>query len=73
MKTFFSNPTAQYTSKKKEINYAIKKVLNSSNYILGKNVKKFENDFSNFIGTKYSIGVANGTDAIEISLESLYL
>ena len=71
MKTFFSNPTAQYTSKKKEINYAIKKVLNSSNYILGKNVKKFENDFSNFIGTKYSIGVANGTDAIEIALKAI--
>ena len=71
MKTFFSNPTAQYISKKKEINYAIKKVLNSSNYILGKNVKKFENDFSDFIGTKHSIGVANGTDAIEIALKAI--
>lgn len=71
MKTFFSSPISQYKSKKKEIDYAIKKVLISPKYILGENVTKFENDFANFIGTKYAVGVANGTDAIEIALKAI--
>lgn len=71
MKIFFSNPTAQYKSKKKQINKSISNVLNGSNYILGENVQKFEKELSNYIGTKYSVGVANGTDAIEIALKAL--
>ena len=71
MNIFCSNPLAQFLSKQKAIEKSVKKVLKSSNYILGKEVKKFEKNFSNFIGTKYGIGVANGTDAIEIALKTL--
>jgi dTDP-4-amino-4,6-dideoxygalactose transaminase len=42
-------------------------------YILGDEVSKFENDFANYIGTKYCIGVANGLDALIISLKVLEL
>ena len=42
-------------------------------YILGKNVIKFEKNFAQYIGAKFSIGVANGLDALTISLKSLKL
>lgn len=37
----------------------------------GKYITKFEHDFSNFIGTKYSIAVSNGTCALHLALTSL--
>ena len=61
----FANPNLQYQLHKKDIDKAIKKVLTSKSYVLGNEVKKFESEFSDYIGVKYSIGVANGTDAIE--------
>ncbi len=42
--------------------------LDSGWYILGKNVEKFEQEFAEFCGTKYCIGVASGLDAIILSL-----
>ena len=71
MNILCSNPLAQFKSKQKIIVNSIKKVLRSPAYILGQNVEKFEKNFSKFIGTKYGVGVANGTDAIEIALKSL--
>jgi len=61
----------QYLSIKKEIDQAIKRVLNSTQFILGENVQKFEKEFSKFCGTKYAIGVGNGTDALYLSLRAL--
>ena len=68
---YCSNPFFQYLTYKKDIQKSINRVLNSKQYVLGKEVSNFENEFSKFIGTKFSIGVANGTDAIEIGLRSL--
>ena len=45
-----------------------KKIGKSGNYILGENVKKFEKKISTIINCKHTIGVANGTDALEIAL-----
>ena len=39
----------------------------------GPEVKKFEKNFSKFIGCNYAIGCANGTDAITLALKSLNL
>ena len=61
----------QYLSVKKEIDQAIKNVLNNTQFILGKNVKKFEQEFAKFIGVKYAIGVGNGTDALYLALRVL--
>ena len=55
----------------KKIFRPIKKTLDSGQYILGKNVLKFEKNFANYIKTKYAVGVANGTDGIELALRSL--
>ncbi len=67
---FCANPLKQYTSYKTEIDSAINSVLNNGDYILGKEVKKFENEFSEFIGTKYGIGVGSGTEALHIALKA---
>ena len=44
-----------------------------TNFILGKELEEFENNFSKYIGVKHCIGVANGTDALEIAVKSLNL
>ena len=51
-----------------EDEYALKfkSFLNSGYYILGNEVSTFESNFSNYCGTKYCIGVANGLDALTL-------
>ncbi len=61
----------QYHNYKKEINKAIQLVLDSGNFILGKEVENFEQEFAKFCGVKYCIGVASGTDALYLSLKAL--
>jgi dTDP-4-amino-4,6-dideoxygalactose transaminase len=56
-----------------EIDLAIKKVLDSGQFVLGDSVLEFEKSLANFIGTEYCAGVANGTDAIEIAIRALDL
>jgi len=68
---YCSNPKAQFLTYKKKIYKKIHKVINSGHYILGEELSLLEKEFAKFIGTKYAIGVANGTDAIEIALRSL--
>lgn len=51
------------------IQYLIKK----NSFVGGDQVLKFERSFAKFTGTKYCISVANGTDALEIAIESLNL
>ena len=61
----------QYNSIKEEIDKAIESVLESGIVINGENVKKIEDDLALYSGTKYGIGVANGSDAIYIALKAL--
>ena len=49
---------------------SIKKVLSSGWVILGPEVKSFEDAFARYLDAKDCIGVANGTDAIELALKS---
>ena len=65
-----ANPLEQYNSYKKEIDTAISSVLTKGNYILGDEVKSFEQEFSDFIGVDYGIGVGNGTDALLVALKA---
>lgn len=50
---------------------AFKSVLSSQKYILGEQVRDFEQAFANKFGAISSVGVANGTDAISIALRAL--
>ncbi len=67
----FADPSAQYLAHKSEIDSAINRVLKGEIYILGEEVSQLEEEFAEYIGTSYSVGVANGTDAIELALRSL--
>jgi len=61
----------QYISIKKEIDSAIKRVLDSSVFIGGKEVEEFEQEIARFCGAKYAMGVNSGTDALYLSLKAL--
>ena len=67
----FSEPYQSYKENKRAFDRVIIKTLVDGSYILGENVKRFEKNFSNYLNTKYSIAVANGTDAIHLGLRSL--
>ena len=49
-----------------EIDEAIKRVLDSGWYLLGKEVESFEKEFAVYCGTRFCIGVANGLDALTL-------
>ena len=58
---------AQY---KEELIGACTKVIDGGWYILGEEVENFEKEFANYCGTKYTIGVANGLDALILILRA---
>jgi|688.fasta_scaffold04635_24 dTDP-4-amino-4,6-dideoxygalactose transaminase len=70
MSILLNNLTSKISENKTAIFDSIKKVLSSGWVILGPEVKKFEEAFACYLGAKYCIGVANGTDAIELALKS---
>ena len=59
---------ANYLSIKNEIDSAIQDVLNSSSFIMGPFVKRFEENFARFCQVKHAVGCANGTAAIHLAL-----
>lgn len=61
----------QYETIKDESDKSVLEVLSSANYIMGDNVKQFENEFNEYLGSKHSISVGNGTDALIIALKAL--
>jgi dTDP-4-amino-4,6-dideoxygalactose transaminase len=63
-----ANPGAGYLKHKSEIDAAMARVGQSGRYILGPEVDDFEREFAAYIGTAHAIGVASGTDAIELAL-----
>lgn len=59
---------AQYDSIKDELDAAIHRVVRSGQFILGSEVKAFEDEMAAYCGTKYAVGVASGTDALQLAL-----
>ena len=55
----------------KKASYALDRIIDSGNFILGNELEKFEEEFAKYIGVKYAIGVGNGTDALYLSLKAL--
>ena len=66
-----ANPSAQFKSYQAEIEEAVLAVMRGDRYVLGDEVTALEQDFAEYIGTTSAIGVANGTDAIELALRAL--
>jgi len=61
----------EYDIMKTEIDFAIQEVLNSTMFIMGPNVEKFEQAFAEFCGAKFAISVASGTDALVLALMAI--
>jgi len=64
---------SQHRKLEKEINLAIKKVIDDSSFINGAIVKEFANNLSSYLQVKHVIPCGNGTDALQIALMSLDL
>lgn len=63
----------QYEHIKKDVDQALHEVLDSCAFINGKPVQDFANSLAGYLGAKYVIPCANGTDALQIALMSLQL
>ena len=71
MKVEFYGHVRQYRNIQKEIDANLQQVLLSGNYVQGPMLKQFEGEFATYSGTRYAVGVANGTDAIWLALMAL--
>lgn len=67
----FIDLKAQYVNIKDEILQCINKILESSHYILGENVKALEEEVKTYLGVREAVGVASGTDALHLALRAL--
>jgi dTDP-4-amino-4,6-dideoxygalactose transaminase len=63
-----ANPGAQYQAHKAEIDAAVARVLAGGWYILGEETRAFEAEFAAYIGVREAVGVASGTDALQLAL-----
>ncbi len=61
----------EYEAEREEIHEAIEKVLTSGRLILGESGRSFEAEFAAYCGTKFGIGVDNGTNAITLALRAI--
>lgn len=61
----------QYQAIKEEIKTAIDAVLESGQFIMGPEVKLFEQEVAQYLGVKHAIGVNSGTDALVIGLRAM--
>ena len=62
---------AQLKEIRAEVQERIAQVLENTNFILGHEVAEFEHEFARFSAAKFCVGVANGTDAVELMLRAL--
>ncbi len=61
----------QYRKIKPEIDSAVQAVFESGNFILGKEVGEFECSVAGYLGVRYAVGCASGTDALQIAQMAL--
>ena len=71
MKIPFLNLKKLHKSIKNDLEIAFARVLDSGNYINGKEVENFESEFAKYCSSKYCLGVGNGLDALSIILRSI--
>lgn len=63
--------SAQYYSLEEELKEAINSVLESQNFIMGDQLKNFENEVNSYIGSNYAFGCASGSDALLLALMAI--
>ena len=60
----------QYMYLKAELDGAFTNVFDSGNFVLGENVRLFEEEFANYLDARFSVGVGSGTEALHLSLKA---
>lgn len=66
----FVDLKAQYNLIKDEIDETIHRVIDKTSFIMGEEVRRFEEEFALFCKAKYAVGVANGTEALMLALKA---
>lgn len=69
----FGDALRQYQALQAELDAAIARVLHSGWYILGAEVRAFEEEFARFCGVAHCVSVGNGTEALHLALRALDL
>jgi len=64
----FVDLKAQYLTIKTEIDAAIARVIENTNFILGPQVEAFEKAFAEYVGSAFCVGVSSGTAALQLAL-----
>ncbi len=67
----FLDLKAQFSSIQDELVPAVMNVLSSQRFILGPEVEAFESDIAQFVGCRFAVGCASGSDALLLSLAAL--
>ena len=62
---------AQHREVADDISHGFSQVIENTSFILGPEVRLFEQEFAAFSGTAHCVGVANGTDALEVALRAV--
>ncbi|MDC2989027.1 DegT/DnrJ/EryC1/StrS family aminotransferase [Acidimicrobiaceae bacterium] len=71
MKVPFNNLNLIHNEIKSNVESRFKKVISSNSYLLSDEIHEFENSFSNFTNSKYTISCSSGTDGLELILRGL--
>jgi dTDP-4-amino-4,6-dideoxygalactose transaminase len=66
----FADPKASYWAHKDEIDTAVRRVLEGGWYILGPEVRAFEQEFAAAVGVSDAVGVGSGTEALHLALRA---
>ncbi len=69
----FNDISKQWDVIKEAVTPKLDLLFQNSDFIGGKAIAEFEKNFADYIGTKFAIGVSNGTDALKICLASFNL
>jgi dTDP-3-amino-3,4,6-trideoxy-alpha-D-glucose transaminase len=69
----FFDPRRAYEAQRDKLDAAFRRVLESDQIVLGPEVEAFEQEFAALTGTTEAVGVASGTDALELALRALEL
>lgn len=71
MKVPFLDVRATYQELKSELDAAFREAMAGGQFILGPSVAAFEQAFASFLGVKHCVGVADGLDALHLTLRAL--
>jgi len=63
----------EIASIREELNAAIAEVLDNTQFIMGPNVKKFEQEFAEYLGVKHAVALNSGTDALVLGVSAMGL